>query len=135
MIYKFLRNYKYNIVEKVQFKDLCKIKQLPNQSLSNFMKEWKLIANKIYVFEQDLKDTFANSLLPMYKLHVISNHGMILFEMIDVLLKNEAYIKESCKKKYKKSNIYENKEKYQVQENEKKIEVTTANIDRKRNKP
>ena len=30
LILKFLRKFKYNITKKVQFKDLCKVKQLPN---------------------------------------------------------------------------------------------------------
>jgi len=60
----------------------------------NFVKKWKQTANKITMLEQDLKDTFANALFPMYKLLVISNRDMILGEMMDVLFKNEVCIKK-----------------------------------------
>jgi len=45
IIHQFLQYFKYNIIEKVQCKDLCKIKQLPNQSIRDFVKVWKRIAN------------------------------------------------------------------------------------------
>jgi len=52
-----LKKFRYNIIEKVQFKDLCKIKQSPNQSMYDFMKAWKQTANKISIPKQDLKNT------------------------------------------------------------------------------
>lgn len=41
LIRLFLHICGYNIIEKVYLKDLCKIKQLPNQSMKNFVKIWK----------------------------------------------------------------------------------------------
>lgn len=41
LIHNFLKKFKYSIIEKVQFKYLCKIKQLLNQYLSDFVKLWK----------------------------------------------------------------------------------------------
>jgi len=73
---------------------LCKIKQLPNQSIHDFVKVWSHIANKITMPEQDLKDTFMNALLPAYKLLLISNHNMTLWNMMDVVLKKEPCIKK-----------------------------------------
>jgi len=49
--------------------------------------------------KQDLKDSFINALLSIYKLLVISNHGLILARMIDVLLKKEDCIKQTYKMK------------------------------------
>lgn len=43
LIHRFLQYFIYNIVEKVQFKDLYKIKQKPNQYLSEFVKKLKNI--------------------------------------------------------------------------------------------
>ena len=39
LIHIFLHNYGYNITEKIYLKDLCKIKQLPNQSIKDFFKK------------------------------------------------------------------------------------------------
>jgi len=41
LIHQFLKYFRYNIQEKVQVKDLCKIKQLLNKYFSNFIKIWK----------------------------------------------------------------------------------------------
>lgn len=47
------------------------------------------MATKITMPEQELKDTFASGLLPIYKLLVISNHDISLGDMID-LVNNKA---------------------------------------------
>lgn len=41
LIHFFLYTFRYNIAEKVYFKYLYKIKQLPNQSIRDFIKVWK----------------------------------------------------------------------------------------------
>jgi len=94
LIHQFLQNFKYNIAEKVYFKDLCQIKQLPNQSIHDFVKVWICIANKITMPKQDLKYTFANALLHAYKLLVSSNRDMTLGDMMDVVFKKEPCIKK-----------------------------------------
>ena len=104
------------------------------------MKLWKQIANKIFVPKQDLKDTFANALLLVCKLSVISNHILKLAGMIDIFLKKEDCIKKTYNKRYQKTLMYEPKEKPQVNENKphvyaKKTKVVTTNVDRNRNRP
>ena len=59
--------------------------------------------------EQDLKDTFASALFPMYKLLVISNWYMTLGEMMDVLFKKEACIKNLYAMHSNKSQTYDKK--------------------------
>ena len=38
LIHSFLHKFSYNIPKQVYFKGLCKIKQLPNQSIKDFVK-------------------------------------------------------------------------------------------------
>lgn len=64
--------------------------------------------------EQDLKDNFANDLLLMYKLLVISNHDLKLVKMIDILFKKEDCINKLYNICSKKSQVYEKKDKYQI---------------------
>lgn len=92
LIHVFLHTFSYNIVEKVYFKDSYKTKQLPNQSIRDFIKVWKQTTNKIIIPEQDMKDAFSNGLLPIYKLFFIDNHDMSLDNMIDLILKKEPCI-------------------------------------------
>lgn len=94
LIHLFLQNFRYNIAEKVYFKDLCKIKQLPNQSIKDFVKIWKQMVNRITMPKQDLKYAFANGILPIYKLFFIFNHDMSLGDMIDIVIKKEPCIKK-----------------------------------------
>ena len=99
LIHLFLQKFRYNIAKKVYFKDLCKIKQLPNQYVKDFVKVWKQIPNRITMPKQDLKYAFANGLLPIYKLFIISNHDMSLGDMIDIVIKKEPCIKKLYAKK------------------------------------
>lgn len=94
LIKVFLHNYGYNITEKVYLKDFCKIKQLPLQSITNFIRMWTQIVNKLTLEEQELKHIFVDSLLTQYKLFVISNHDLSLRVMINVVKKKENYIKK-----------------------------------------
>ena len=110
-IHQLLQYFGYNIAEKVQFKYLCKIKQLPNQSLFEFIKVWKQTTNKITMFEKDLKYTFTNALFPMYKLLVSSNCDIKFGEMIDILFKKEACIKKLYAMCNNKTQTYEKKAK------------------------
>ena len=88
------------------------------------------------MFEHDLKNTFANATLSMYKLWVVSNNGFILAEMIDILLKKEDYIKKTYKKHLQKSPMNENKDKTQVYEKKDKSQVyDTTNVHKQRNIP
>jgi len=59
--------------------------------------------------KQDLKDTFANALLPMYKLLFISNHDMTLGDMMDVLFKKVACIKKLYAMRSNKPQTYDKK--------------------------
>jgi len=64
LIHLFVQNFKYNIIKQTQYKDLCKIKQLNNKRLTNFIKFWKTITHKITTPKEDLKDAFTASLFP-----------------------------------------------------------------------
>lgn len=92
LIHLFIQDFKYNIVEKSQFKDLCKIKQLSNQSLIAFVRVWKKNVNKIIVDEKYLKDVFIASLLPQCRLEVIDLDNFSLGKLIGRLLKNKSCI-------------------------------------------
>ena len=91
-IHLFLHEFGYNILEKFYFKDLCKIKQLPNQSIKKFIKVWKQMATKITMPKQELKDAFANGLLPIFRLFIISHNDILLGDMIDFVIKKEPCI-------------------------------------------
>lgn len=67
---QFIANFRYNIPEKIDFKYLCKVKQLQRRSLIDFIKMWKKVANKLTASEQDLRDTFIHALLLVFKLEV-----------------------------------------------------------------
>ena len=64
---------------------------MQGQSLANFIKILKKIANKLTVNEQDLKDTFVHPLLPIFKLQVQDHDDIYFGKMIEKLL-----CKESC---------------------------------------
>ena len=71
---------------------------------------------------------------------VISNHGLTLAIMIDILLKKEDCIKKTYKKHYQKYQMYETKDKTQVIEKKpkvyaKKIKFASANVDRNKIRP
>jgi len=85
------------------------------------------------MLEQDLKDTFANALFPIYKLLVISNCNIKLGEILDVVLKKEASVKNLYAMRNKPVTY---KKKIQTSKNDKKNEVN--NVDHKKkanNKP
>lgn len=94
MIKVFLHSYGYNVTEKVYLKDLCKTKQLPNQSFPNFVKLWKGTTSRITLDEHELKHVFVDSLSPQYKIFVISHHDLSLREMTNTITKKERHIKK-----------------------------------------
>lgn len=113
LIYSFLNNFKYNIQEKYQFIDLCKIKQLHNQSVIDFVQMWKKDVNKLLVPEQDLKENFMVALLAHFRLEVIDLDNIYLGKLIARLHKKKSCIIQNYKELQKvtssKSNTHANK--------------------------
>lgn len=47
LILQFIANFKYNFQDRTEFRDLCKLKKVHGQYLSDFVKKWKKVTNKV----------------------------------------------------------------------------------------